>query len=117
MARGSSTVLGAGAGRVELTRLELLKFIRELVAHADKTRPSGETGISLAAVMKQTELFGDEEGRRYPFPIHGETMIVLTGECLLRCPCGAFGKLELRRMGNGEIRNQPRCQACRGGSD
>ena len=52
--------------------------------------------------------------QRYEFATTGNTVVAVDANCLLQCPvCGKLGPIEFRRMGNGTIRNQPRCQGCR----
>lgn len=67
------------------------------------------------AARRQRSLFdASDDGRRYIFPVEGQSRIVLCGECLLLCPvCGSLAPLELRHMNSDEVRNQPRCARCR----
>lgn len=51
---------------------------------------------------------------RYEFAVKDCATIILSGHCSILCGvCRRWRPLELRRMGNGEIRNQPRCSTCR----
>ena len=63
---------------------------------------------------KQAELFEEPRPRaELVSRSWGFSRIVLTN-CYVQChKCGEFVPVELRRMGNGEVRNQPRCRPCR----
>ncbi len=66
--------------------------------------------------MRQKNLFRQEANtpaRRWPLK-PGAKAVILTDDCMLLCPkCHEYVPIELRHMGNGEVRNQPRCVKCR----
>jgi hypothetical protein len=66
-------------------------------------------------VGKQLSLWRRRASLRYELEVNAHVRsFIISGDVLQLCPvCRERFPVELRRMGNGDVRNVPRCQRCR----